>query len=136
MTDNSQAAHKAAMKEARRFTTDHAQCRAYHEHMLAHMRPQIEAEAEARGYLVGKDEVWQEMQKAKSAAREAALREAANRALLSVSAIRSVCDMHGAVSCSLQNQGKDCLCQEREEQAEYINQKILALIKKEPTNAG
>ena len=85
-----------------------AACRAY----LAHLRPTIEA-----------------------AAREAALREAANRALLSVSAIRSVCDMHGAVSCSLQNQGKDCLCQEREEQAEYINQKILALIKKEPTNA-
>ena len=113
MTDNSQAAHKAAMKEARRFTTDHAQCSTYHEHMLALLRPQIEA-----------------------AAREAALREAANRALLSVSAIRSVCDMHGAVSCSLQNQGKDCLCQEREEQAEYINQKILALIKKEPTNAG
>ena len=85
-----------------------AKARAY----IAHLRPQIEA-----------------------AAREAALREAANRALLSVSAIRSVCDMHGAVSCSLQNQGKDCLCQEREEQAEYINQKILALIKKEPTNA-
>ena len=52
-TQIEQAAHKAAMKEGRRFTTDHAQCRAYHEHMLAHLRPQIEA-----------------------AAREAALREA------------------------------------------------------------
>lgn len=49
MTDNSQAAHKAAMKEARRFTTDHAQCSAYHEHMLAHLRPQIEADAREVG---------------------------------------------------------------------------------------
>ena len=115
MTDNSQATHEAAMAAALAELNAspkhglHDFARAY----LAHLRPTIEA-----------------------AAREAALREAANRALLSVSAIRSVCDMHGAVSCSLQNQGKDCLCQEREEQAEYINQKILALIKKEPTNAG
>ena len=43
MTDNLQAAHEAAMKEGRRFTTDHAQCSAYHEHMISHLRPAIEA---------------------------------------------------------------------------------------------
>jgi hypothetical protein len=120
-TQTKQAAHEAAYRkavDASRGAGTFAEerrtfGRTYHAEMMEYEHPAIEAQA-----------------------REAALREAANRALLSVSAIRSVCDMHGAVSCSLQNQGKDCLCQEREEQAEYINQKILALIQKEPTNAG
>ena len=110
MTDNSQAAHEAAWDYAGsvvcqlmldpNFNGGFGQetCRAYHEHMLAHMHPAIEA-----------------------AAREAALREAADTLRNTIPKVINV---------SKADQRKVEIVLDASAKA------ILALIKKEPTNAA